>query len=55
MSFLRPKVYVPPPPPEAEAKERKKRRGRGSTIVAGQLDETSTSMSSTGGSPTLLG
>jgi len=73
MSFLRPKVYVPPPPPvpeepaqadyakaaalagEAEAIERKKRRGRGSTIVAQQLGETSTSMGSTGGTPTLLG
>ena len=73
MSFLKPKVYVPPPPPvpeepdkadyekaaalagEAESKERKKRRGRGSTIVAGNLEETSTSMSSTGGKPTLLG
>ena len=72
MSFLKPKVYVPPPPPvpeepdkadyekaaalagEAESKERKKRRGRGSTIVAGKLDETSTSMSSSGGTPTLL-
>ena len=73
MSFLKPKVYVPPPPPvpeepakadyekaaalagEAESQERKKRRGRGSTIVAGGLDETSTSMSGTGGKPTLLG
>ena len=73
VSFLKPKVYVPPPPPvpeepekadyekaaalagEAESKERKKRRGRGSTIVAGSLDETSTSMSSAGGKPTLLG
>ena len=73
MSFLRPKVNIPPPPPapeppaepdyaraaalseQAVAQERKKRRGRGSTIVAGQLGETSTSMSSTGGTPTLLG
>ena len=73
MSFLKPKVYVPPPPPvpeepakadyekaaalsaEAETTERKKRRGRGSTIVAGGLGETSTSMSGSGGTPTLLG
>jgi hypothetical protein len=40
---------------EAETQERKKRRGRGSTIVAGSLGETSTSMSGTGGTPTLLG